>query len=50
MSLHTANFGLKLRMNKVGGNRTRIAVGSLRQMSLSEENVRFRGGVPQVGN
>ena len=41
----TASFRPKMRIEKVGGNRIRAALSSLRQLSLGEEKkMRFRGG------
>ncbi len=41
----TSSFGVKFRMEKVGGNRIEVAVSSHRNLSFSEEKkVRFRGG------
>ncbi len=41
----TACFGVKFRIEKVGGKRIEFAVSSPRNLSFSEENkVRFRGG------
>jgi len=41
----TSNFSLKIRIEKVGGDRIRTAVSSPRHLCLSEEEtVRLRGG------
>ncbi len=41
----TASFGLKLRIDKVGGNRERTAVSCHKHLSFNEEEkMRFRGG------
>ena len=41
----TASLGLKLRIEKVGGNRKRTAISCHRHLSFSEEEkMRLRGG------
>ena len=45
----TASFGLKLRIEKVGGNRKRTAVSCHRHLSFSKEKkMRLRGGEVMV--
>ncbi len=40
----TTSFGVKFRIKNVGGNRIDVAFSSPRNLSFSEEKVRFRGG------
>ncbi|MPD02140.1 hypothetical protein E2C01_097699 [Portunus trituberculatus] len=48
----TSNFGVKMRIEKVGGNREGATVSCLRQLCFSQEKIRFswRGGVLQIEN